>query len=138
MAWLSRRWETALADVDLSLAQYRTLAFLADGDSAASLLADRMDVSRPSITALVDGLVARGLVERRASEDDRRRVVHVITAEGRSALVAADERLGAEIDRLADHLDHDRARTAVDGMVAMLEALDRRRSVRAEAAGATR
>src|SRR3954462_3196328 len=89
LARLSKVVEHALGDA-LSLPQYRLLAFLAHGDRAASALADRLDVSRPSITGLVDGLVKRGLVERRNSTDDRRRVDPVITTDGKAALAAAD------------------------------------------------
>src|ERR1700751_4376616 len=60
-AWLSKRVEVALATVDLTLPQFRVLGILAEGASAASGLADRLAVRRPSITALIDGLVARGL-----------------------------------------------------------------------------
>ena len=67
----------------MSLPQFRLLAFLSEGEWAASAVADWLAVSRPSVTALVDGLVERGWVERRESPDDRRRVLHHITA-GRS------------------------------------------------------
>src|SRR6202035_5052130 len=62
-AWLSKRVEVALAQVELTLPQYRVLGILAEGAAAASGLADRLAVRRPSITALIDGLVARGLVD---------------------------------------------------------------------------
>ena len=64
-ARLARQVEVGLAQVDLSLSQYRTLMLLDEGSAAASALADHLAVSRPSVTAVVDGLVARGLVERK-------------------------------------------------------------------------
>ncbi len=78
-AWLSKRVEVALAQVDLTLPQYRVLGILAEGAAAASGLADRLAVRRPSITALIDGLVARGLVDRRQEDTDRRRVALRLT-----------------------------------------------------------
>jgi long-chain acyl-CoA synthetase len=87
------RWvELALAEVELSPSQYRALAFLSEDGAAAaaSALAGRMSLSKPTITALVDGLVHRGLVERRPSEVDRRRVEHLLTDEGRRVLLEAD------------------------------------------------
>ena len=66
--------KVALAQVELTLPQYRVLGILAEGSAAASGLADRLAVRRPSITALIDGLVARGLVDRRQEDADRRRV----------------------------------------------------------------
>jgi long-chain acyl-CoA synthetase len=93
-AWLSKRVEVALIQVDLTLPQYRVLGVLAEGSNAASGLADRLAVRPPSITALVDGLAARGLVHRKHEEDDRRRIALRLTAEG--------ERIVAEADLLVD------------------------------------
>ncbi len=83
---LARQVELALVEVDLSLPQYRILILLDEGKVAASALADRLAVSRPSVTAVVDGLVTRGLVERHHDPADRRRVGHDLTAEGRRLL----------------------------------------------------
>lgn len=102
IAFLARRFEHTLADTKLSLPQYRLLAFLSSGDRAASRLAEHLTVSRPSITAIVDGLVDRGFVERRPSPDDRRKVLHCLTGAGAQALAEADTLLSA---RLADTVD---------------------------------
>jgi long-chain acyl-CoA synthetase len=103
-AWLSKRVEVALATVDLTLPQYRVLGILAEGSSAASGLADRLAVRRPSITAIVDGLVARGLVDRRQEEDDRRRVSLRLTPAGARILAEADEVVDANLAAMAAHL----------------------------------
>ncbi|WP_181783373.1 MarR family transcriptional regulator, partial [Pseudonocardia pini] len=98
-AHLARAIEVELASVKLSLPQYRLLSTLDElraeqsHESAASLLADRLAVSRPSVTALVDGLVGRGLVRREFRDEDRRRTWHVLTDEGRRALREADQAL---------------------------------------------
>src|SRR5271157_2599820 len=89
-AWLSKRVEVALAGMDLTLPQYRVLGILAEGSAAASGLADRLAVRRPSITALIDGLVARGLVDRRQEDADRRRVALRLTDDGARILAEAD------------------------------------------------
>jgi long-chain acyl-CoA synthetase len=111
---------------DLSLSQYRLLAFLAKGDWAASALADRLDVSRPSITGLVDGLVKRGLVERRPATDDRRRIDHVITADGRRTLEDADARADERLRELFATLPDDVAGDAHDVLIRLQAALDAR------------
>ena len=67
-ARLAKVVERSLHELDLSLAQYRLLGNLADGPSQASTLAERLIVSRPSVTALADGLVERGLVTARGLE----------------------------------------------------------------------
>jgi long-chain acyl-CoA synthetase len=103
-AWLSKRVEVALGTVDLTLPQFRVLGILAEGSSAASGLADRLAVRRPSITALIDGLVARGLVDRRQEEDDRRKVALRLTKDGERILEEADRAVDDYIASLAGFL----------------------------------
>jgi long-chain acyl-CoA synthetase len=45
---------------DLSLSQYRVLGLLSSGHERAGDLAARLAVTKPTLTALVDGLVERG------------------------------------------------------------------------------
>jgi DNA-binding MarR family transcriptional regulator len=103
-AWLSKRVEVALAQVELTLPQYRVLGILAEGSAAASGLADRLAVRRPSITALVDGLVARGFVDRRQEDTDRRRVELRLTPEGVASLTRADVAVDEYLVAIAGHL----------------------------------
>src|SRR5690349_21731217 len=74
IARLAKHLENGLAPLDVSVPQYRVLALLAEGSAASSALAGRLAVSPPSITAVVDGLVARDLVTRTPDPDDRRRL----------------------------------------------------------------
>ena len=103
-AWLSKRVEVALSTVDLTVPQFRVLGLLAEGSSAASGLADRLAVRRPSITALIDGLVARGLVDRRQEDSDRRRVELRLTKDGERILAAADRAVDDYLVSIAGHL----------------------------------
>jgi long-chain acyl-CoA synthetase len=104
-ARLGRVVENALAKVDLSLPQYRMLVFLAEGGpAAASALAGKLGVSRPSVTALVDGLVTRGWAERSTDPVDRRRVAHVVTDAGLAALARADDVVEARLAELASSI----------------------------------
>jgi long-chain acyl-CoA synthetase len=132
VARLAKQAELALADVDLSPAQYRALSFLSEDDraAAASRLADRLAVSRPTITALVDGLVSRGLVERSESPGDRRRVDHALTPAGKRALAAADSAIQARLATIAAHLDPTDAASATNGLAAWGRALDEARAAR--------
>lgn len=124
LARLARQVEVGLATVDLSLAQYRFLALLAEGSSAASALASGLTVSRPSVTAVADGLVSRGLVERRADNDDRRVVGHALTDKGRQMLDDADRAVSARLDEIAGHLQPTAAAEAFCGVRRWREALD--------------
>jgi len=111
VARLAKQVDRALHDLDISLSQYRVLGNLAEGPSLASTLAERLIVSRPSITALADGLVERGLVSRMGAEGDRRRVMHVLTDEGRRVLDSADQAIEARLAMLAERISEpDRAR----------------------------
>lgn len=104
LARLARQVELAVANVDLTLAQYRVLAILGDGCEAASVLADKLAVSRPSVTGVVDGLVARGLVRRDHTPGDRRRVDVRLTDAGQLLLAAADEAVERRMQRIDELL----------------------------------
>jgi long-chain acyl-CoA synthetase len=128
-ARLTKQVEMALAKVDLSLAQYRSLVFLSEVDTAeASALAAKLDVSRPSITAMIDGLVARGFVERRPSAHDRRKVEHRLTDHGQLALTAADEAVAVRLDAIIGQIDGRRAERAVRAMDTWADALVKTRA----------
>lgn len=124
-ARLAKVCEIALRQVDLSVPQYRLLSYLADGSAAAASLAERLIVSRPSVTTLVDGMVERGLVEREGDQDDRRRVNHRLTAEGRRTLQEADRAVADKVRGLVGRLDGDDATRALEGLALLHEALAR-------------
>ncbi len=124
---LAKVIEVSLAEADLTLPQYRALAFLHEhGDQAPSVLAGQLAVTRPTITALVDGLVARGWVERTPDPTDRRRVGHRLTPSGARMLATADAVAGERLAALADH--HDRPERAIDHLARWQPALDRSRT----------
>ena len=112
IAWLSRRVETALGELDISLPQYRALMILEHEPEGASVVADELAVTRPTVTALIDGLVARELVDRAPDTDDRRRVRLQLTAEGRAVLAKADAAVDARLSDLLATLDSASARKA--------------------------
>jgi DNA-binding MarR family transcriptional regulator len=75
---------------DLSVAQFRTLAYIKNNDGASlSSLATYIGLTLPSMSKLVDGLVSRGLVTRSAHTKDRRKICLQLTSAGRSELDAA-------------------------------------------------
>jgi long-chain acyl-CoA synthetase len=123
-AWLAKQVELGLAEVDLSLPQYRVLWLLDYGPSVSSALAERLAVRPPSVTAVVDGLVGRGLVERAHSEGDRRQVSHILTPAGRRALAGADEAVDRRLAEIAGCLPGERlARRALDAMALWQQAM---------------
>ena len=129
-ARLARHVEVALAAVDLTPSQYRVLVRLSQGPSGASGLASGLAVSRPSLTAVVDGLVARGLVERSADPSDRRRVGHHLTTAGTRALEAGDKALEERLREVLSHAEPTRAAKVQKGLLALQEPLDEFRAAR--------
>ncbi len=104
-AWLSKQLELSLAEVELSLPQYRILGLLAEGSSMPSALAERLAVRRPTITAVVDGLEGRGLVHRTPGDADKRNVTHTLSAKGLLVLAEADRSIDARLVDIAASLD---------------------------------
>src|SRR6266481_6271445 len=83
-AGIGRSMEHCLARLDLTASQYRLLASLARGAKVPSVLSELLAMPPPSITSAVDGLVARGFVERTPVATDRRRILHTLTANGKA------------------------------------------------------
>jgi long-chain acyl-CoA synthetase len=105
VARLARQVELAAATDELTLSQYRVLGILGDGREAASVLADKLAVSRPSVTGVIDGLVARGLVRRDPDETDRRRIDLGLTNDGRRLLAQADAEVERRLTEIAGHAE---------------------------------
>lgn len=115
---------TALAEAGLTLAQYRVLVFLDGADRPATHVAGLLGVTPSTVTSVVDGLTARGLVERRADPADRRRVVLSLTAAGHRQLARGDEVVGERLGRLLDRLPPQEAETVRCGLESLNRAME--------------
>ncbi|MFJ9363944.1 MarR family winged helix-turn-helix transcriptional regulator [Nocardia sp. NPDC101769] len=87
-ARLTQATEAHFARFGLSAGRYRLLAALEDagGELSPSQLATVLGVTRATVTGLIAGLEQQGLVCRRASAEDGRGVVAVLTARGAQQL----------------------------------------------------
>ena len=99
---------------DISVSQFRALAFINRRKGASlSDVAEHIGLALPSMSKMVDGLVARNLVKREAHPRDRRRLTLALTQRGRamqkSARAATQRFLAA---RLATARASDRAMVA--------------------------
>jgi DNA-binding MarR family transcriptional regulator len=103
LALSARALERAAGECELTLAQYRVLALVAAGDERSSLLADRLAVAKPTITAVVDGLVERGLLERTSVQGDRRSIRLTLTKAGTQALRVIERTMAEVLDRIFGH-----------------------------------
>lgn len=90
--------------LDLSVPQFRTLAYLNYYEGASlTEAAEFIGLALPSMSKLVDGLVARRLVARETSPYDRRRVTLALTTTGSAAFQAAHKATQAYLaQRLAE------------------------------------
>jgi DNA-binding MarR family transcriptional regulator len=87
---------------DLSVPQFRVLVYLhRHAGASLSEIAEHLGLTLPSMSKMIDGLVARHLVTRRMDPGDRRRVTLAPTALGRRAMQSAYQ---ATESRLAQRL----------------------------------
>ncbi|MDJ0951772.1 MAG: flavin reductase [Alphaproteobacteria bacterium] len=83
---VSARFHARLAELGVSVPEWRVLATLSDSDGmTVSELAKIVLFKQPTLTRILDRMENDGLVERRASQGDRRKVlVHVTTDGGKT------------------------------------------------------
>ncbi|PQO22335.1 MarR family transcriptional regulator [Rhodobacteraceae bacterium WD3A24] len=78
----------------LTPVQMRVLSILeTDGRSTPKAIAAKLRVAQATMTALIDRLAAKGMVERQRSDYDRRQMNLFITEKGRAALESAPDPL---------------------------------------------
>lgn len=107
----------------LSLADFRVLSAVAGGEARASRMAARLALGKPTISATVDSLCRRGLLQRTTSEADQRVLSLALTAEGEGELAVAERRLAAIVDDLAERTPDPEATTsALAALNAAIEA----------------
>jgi DNA-binding MarR family transcriptional regulator len=90
----------SLADTgeEVTLTQYRSLVVLASrGPQGVASLAEALAVTAPTASRLVERLVRKGLVRRRADRQDRRQVRIGLTEAGRDLVRLVTERRREEI-----------------------------------------
>jgi DNA-binding MarR family transcriptional regulator len=88
------------ASGDLSLAQYRILSAIASGNEQASKVAARLAIGKPTVSATVEVLCQRGLLERSSAPGDQRAVVLSLTTEGTDLLGQVEAKMTARIATL--------------------------------------
>jgi len=109
---------------ELTLAQYRLLAMVAEGDERAGALAGRLALAKPTVTAAVDGLVERRLLARTEVAGDRRAVNIRITPAGRRALAATETAMAGCLEPVLDRCDDPAAvAAAIDQLGRALDAV---------------
>jgi DNA-binding MarR family transcriptional regulator len=114
----------SLADIadDVTLPQFRALVVLSRGESTVSALADLLDVHPTTASRLVDRLVRKKLVLRRASVEDRRSSVLSLSARGRRLVDEVTARRVEHLAAIVDRLSPATRTAVVDGLSRFSEA----------------
>jgi len=98
---------------DLGETQFRIIHALNHGSFTMGELADRMKVRTPTVSRMIDAMVARGLVDREPDSADRRKVWLHLTAEGRALSTAMEQQFQIAVARFLQPLDDERLRVIV-------------------------
>lgn len=102
---------------ELSVPQFRTLAFLNRYPGASlSDVAEHIGLTLPSMSKLIDGLVARQLVARELSPTDRRCVTLVLTPLGQTTFEAARRATQVQLSQLLAKLSDSERTTVAQAM----------------------
>jgi DNA-binding MarR family transcriptional regulator len=80
---LKRKSEEVLSEENLTRPQFQALRFVAEtGVTPMKGISNRMCVTPPNITGIVDRLESKGLVRRKAREGDKRATIIELTPKG--------------------------------------------------------
>lgn len=105
---------------ELSLPQFRALAFINRHPGVSlSDVAEHIGLTLPSMSKLIDGLVARQLVSREISPDDRRYVTLALTESGQTTLQSTRAATQAHLAQLLAALPDSERVTIVQAMLAL-------------------
>lgn len=105
LALVSRKWQARLDErlkhTGLTVARWQALLQISRNDQPLTQkeLAGQLKIEGPTLVRILDGLEARGLIERRAVSADRRAKALVLTAAARPII--------GQIARIAEALRHE-------------------------------
>jgi DNA-binding MarR family transcriptional regulator len=102
---------------EISVLQLRALAFLRrNPGTTLSSLAEHVGLTLPSMSSQVSGLVARNLIDRSVSAEDRRFVTLTLTEQGRTLMETARQGTQESLAKNISHLTADERAVVVDAM----------------------
>jgi DNA-binding MarR family transcriptional regulator len=110
---LYREFEQVARRGDLSLAQYRTLLYLMGGARRAGELAAANAVTKPTVSAMINGLRQQGWVEEAVDPDGRVTKI-VLTTEGRDRVRRFEAELEARMEELIPGVERGELRRVLD------------------------
>ena len=111
--WVLRAAVRKQARDQISVPQFRVLDQLSRGFNGTSKLAELHGISVPAMSNIVDGLVRRGLIARKASVQDRRQIELRLTEKGKALFLKLHQTVLETLTDLLDILsDRERAEMA--------------------------
>jgi DNA-binding MarR family transcriptional regulator len=97
---VAHQFDDLARSADITMAEYRTLAYLQDGSRRAGEMALLAAVKKPTMSALLAGLRHKGWVSYKVDPIDGRVLKVILTASGRSRLHRFDNELAARFEQL--------------------------------------
>jgi DNA-binding MarR family transcriptional regulator len=102
---------------EISVLQLRALAYLRRNPGATlSLLAEHVGLTLPSMSSQVSGLVARNLIDRSVSAEDRRFVTLTLTEQGRTLMETARQGTQESLAKNLSNLTSEERAIVVEAM----------------------
>jgi DNA-binding MarR family transcriptional regulator len=102
---------------DLSVPQFRTLFYVSRHEGTSlSAVADHVGLTLPSMSRIVDMLVARKLATRTTHRGDRRRMTLTLTNQGRATLQSARKATESYLRDLFEAVSSEKRVTVVEAM----------------------
>jgi MarR family transcriptional regulator, organic hydroperoxide resistance regulator len=122
-------WRLRLWDAEgLTVTQLRLLSWVAEEEGLSNAdLADRLYVTRPSVSALLDRLERGGFIRREISPNDRRGISIWLEARGRNAVRAMRQEGYAYTAGIMEALTDEELCTLADSLAKMVAAGEARR-----------
>jgi DNA-binding MarR family transcriptional regulator len=110
--------------LDVSMAQLKVLFSLYyRGPATVGVLAGKMGVTLPTVSATLERLVRAGYVEREDDPEDRRVVINRLTAAGTSLVERLREERRARVDQALRRLTPEQMTVLQEGLSALAGAL---------------
>jgi DNA-binding MarR family transcriptional regulator len=111
--------------LELTVTQLRVLFVLRQSPGApAGVLAERLRVTPPTVTGLVDRLVRSGAVRREEDPKDRRLVRNVLTERGQEVLGEVEREGSTFLTQLFERLSAEQFSGLVESLEALVAAAD--------------
>lgn len=109
-----RDFAQSLGEFDVTPGLFGVLVIIdANSGLKQSELARAAHLDRSTVVSVIDNLERRGLVERRAADNDRRSNALVLTPDGAALLKKLKRRVNEHEKRLVQHLTEDERQTLV-------------------------